>query len=205
MDMVEKSAVNNKQQCEEGRACHYAILSRLFADQTTPVDMASYLEILESLTGEYGELAGAFSRELHKWLQKDNADHFLKTEYARLFIMPGGIRPYESVYRGDAPLLMRDPWLEVKRFYHRCGMKLENPARQPEDHASAELAFMVYLIETGGRKDEEEAFFRRHLVDWIPRMLEELKQNEQASFYKDAAVYGLSFMESERMYFGRDT
>lgn len=202
--MMENNAVSHMQQCKEGRASHYAILSRLFSDQTTVSDIKDYLDLLDSLTGEYGDLAALFFRELHKWLQKENADHLLRTEYTRLFIMPGGIRPYESVYLGDAPLLMRDPWLSVKEFYRRCGLKLENPGRQPEDHASAELAFMVYLIETGGWEAEEEAFFREHLLLWIPQMLKELMQNDRACFFNDAARYALSFMESERTHFAID-
>lgn len=188
---------------ESMRACQYAVLSRFFFEQTTVTDILQYLHILAPLVEtSKDEAMTTLTRQLKSWVDLDGADHLLKTEYARLFIMPGGIRPYESVYRGEAPLLMQDPWLEVKRFYKECGLKLENPSIHPEDHVSSEFAFMVYLIETGGFENEEKSFYRRHLGCWAPRMLEDISQNRHARFFKDVADFGLSFLKEEHRFFG---
>ncbi len=186
------------------RACQYDVLSRLFSDQSDSKDIEAYLGYLAPPSSEHDSAAAAFSRQLRLWLNSKEPDHLLRTEYARLFIMPGGIRPYESVYRGKVPLLMQEPWLEAKQFYRRCGLKLENPSRHPEDHISSELAFMLYLIEMGNRKAEEKAFFRQHIDCWVPQMLEDIKKHTHAHFFKDVANFGRAFLESEREYLSGD-
>ncbi len=195
---------DQKQMAAERRACQYAILSRLFADQTTGADIGSYLGYLELPAGEPDSPAAAFSLKLRQWLEKENPDHLLKTEYARLFILAGGIRPYESVYRGEGAMLMQEPWVKVKQFYQKCGLKLENPARHPEDHASAEFSFMLYLLEKADMSAAQE-FFRQHLYRWIPRMFADIIEYPYADFFRDAAIFGQSFMESEQACFGEDT
>ncbi len=134
---------------------------------------------------------------LEQWPERENADQDIKTEYARLFIMPGGVRPYESVYLGNEPLLMREPWLQVKAFYRRNGLVLEKPAGHPEDHASVELAFMAHMSETGGNLQEQKLFFNEHIYRWLPQMLSDLKEHRHARFFKDMAACGLDFIEKE--------
>ena len=114
-----------------------------------------------------------------------------------MFIVAGGVRPYESVYLGSEPLLMREPWLQVKEFYHRNGLVLEKPAAHPEDHASVELAFMVHLIEAGDTAAEQMSFFEAHINKWLPDMLKDLKDNQHACFFKEMALIALNFIEQE--------
>ncbi len=118
--------------------------------------------------------------------------------------MPGGVRSYESVYRGESPMLMQEPWAKVREFYRRCGLKLENPAHHPDDHAAVELSFMVYLIEEGDTEAEQAAFFKQHLAGWIPQLFIEMMQHQQSHFYKDVAAYGHSFIENEGLRFTCD-
>lgn len=199
--MNNKELIQKNQPCQtdEERAVYYMLLSRLFTDQTISADIDGYLEILAPYADADSGLAAPFMRNLESWQKKDQADHLLKTEYARVFILAGGVRPYESIYRGEGNMLMQEPWVKVKQFYHNCGLKLENPAGHPEDHASAEFSFMFYLL---GKEElsAAEDFFRQHIVCWIPQMLNQLLDYPYADFFKDVASFGLSFIESESAY-----
>ncbi len=196
--MINQMSKSNQLQLD--RACLYTFFSRLFTDHTTADDLGQYTAFLESVSGEYAVIGHGLQEVLDDWSKRDQASYKMKTEYARLFIMPGGIRPYESVYRGNEPLLMREPWLKVKKFYHRNGLVLEKPVH-PEDHASVEFAFMAHMIKTGGDVMEQKTFFEEHIYQWLPQMLNELKEHQHACYFKEMAIYGLDFIEQEKKLF----
>jgi TorA maturation chaperone TorD len=180
----------------EERAAFYFLLSRLFADQSINADLNQYLELLSPYHNSDTGMAASFSAKLRDWQKKDQLDHLLKTEFARVFILAGGVRPYESVYLGESKMLMQEPWVAVKKYYHQCGLKLDNPGLHPEDHASVEFAFMLYLLEQDNFEAAGE-FFRQHLNQWMPDMLRDLSEYPYAHFYRDIAELGLSFLEKE--------
>jgi TorA maturation chaperone TorD len=183
------------------RAVYYLLLSRLFTDQTTCADIEGYLEFLSPFDKKGSDAAVSFSQKLQEWQKKEQSDHLLKTEYARVFILAGGVRPYESIYRGESKMLMQEPWVKVKQYYQSCGLKLENPAMHPEDHASAEFAFMLFLLEKG--EDEKAAeFFRQHIDQWMPEMFDEILNYPYADFFKEVAAFAQSFLAEERALYG---
>ena len=192
--IVKTSEINQRQL---DRVCLYTFFSRLFTDHTTGEDLSQYISFIASVKGEYKPIGQDLQKILIEWSEKDSADHALKTEYARLFIVAGGVRPYESVYLGSEPLLMREPWLQVKEFYHRNGLVLEKPAAHPEDHASVELAFMAHLIEAGDTDYKQKSFFEDHIYKWLPGMLKDLKDNQHSCFFKEMAHSALNFIEQE--------
>ena len=197
--MINQMRTANQLQLD--RACLYTFFSRLFTDQTRAEDLEQYAAFLASVSGEYAGIGRDLQDVIARWSATDNADRIMRTEYARLFIVAGGIRPYESVYRGNEKLLMGEPWLEVKAAYRENGLILEKPDMHPEDHASVELAFLAYLIECGGKVAEQKLFFENHIYRWLPQVFTDLQENEQARFFKDMAACGLNFMEQEKSLF----
>jgi TorA maturation chaperone TorD len=198
MIINQMKAVN---QLQLDRACLYTFFSRIFTDHTTIKDLDLYAELLGSVSGEYAEIGHGLQEIIDSWSSKDGADRAMKTEYARLFIIAGGVRPYESVYRGNEPLLMGEPWLEVKAFYRENGLVLEKPGLHPEDHAATELAFMAHLIECGDKVKEQKSFFEKHVYQWLRQVFCDLQCNEKACFFKEVAACGLSFIEQEKNLF----
>lgn len=198
MVINQMSATN---QLQLDRACLYTFFSRLFTNQTRAKDLEQYADFLTSVSGDYAGIGRDLQDVITEWSAKDDAGRIMRTEYARLFIVAGGVRPYESVYRGSERLLMGEPWLEVKSFYRENGLVLEKPDMHPEDHASVELAFMAYLIEYGGKVEEQKSFFEKHIYQWLPQVFNDLQENEQACFFKDMAECGQSFMEQEKSLF----
>ncbi len=185
-------------QVDHARVCLYTFFSRLFNDQTKAEDLAAYAAHLEPVTGPYAAVAQEITVILDKWSAMDDHDHKLRTEYARLLIMPAGVKPYESVYRSNEAILMREPWLEVKDFYRRSGLVLEKPAPHPEDHVSVELAFMAYLLENNVDVTEQKIFFENHIVQWLPQLFKDLLEHGDAGFFAEMAACSLNFMELEK-------
>ncbi|MGM0652124.1 MAG: TorD/DmsD family molecular chaperone [Bacillota bacterium] len=188
-------------QLQLDRACLYTFFSRLFTDQTRAEDLEQYADFLAPVSGEYAGIGRDLQDYIAKWAAKDEADRLMRTEYARLFIVAGGVRPYESVYRGSEKLLMGEPWLEVKAVYRENSLVLEKPDMHPEDHASVELAFMAHLIECGGKVAEQKSFFEEHIYRWLPQVFNDLQENEKACFFKEMAVCGQNFMKQEKSLF----
>ncbi len=197
--MINQMSTANQLQLD--RVCLYTFFSRLFTDQTRAEDLEHYAAYLASVSGEYADIGRDLQDIIAKWAAKNDADRVMRTEYARLFIMAGGVRPYESVYRGSEQLLMGEPWLEVKAVYRENGLVLEKPDLHPEDHASVELAFMAHLIECGDKVAEQKSFYEEHIYRWLPQVFNDLQENELACFFKDLAVCGLNFMEQEKSLF----
>lgn len=199
--MKNKNTVNQtdvKHTIDERAAC-YMLLSRLFTDQSTSADLANYQELLAPYKDNPSGMAVSFAEMLTEWQKKEQLDHLLKTEYARIFILAGGVRPYESVYLGESKMLMQEPWVQVKKFYHNCGLRLENPGLHPEDHVSVEFTFMLYLFERDNYKAAAE-FFEQHISRWVPEMLDDIVNYPYSVFYKEVALLGQTFITVEQKY-----
>ncbi len=193
-----------EQAIEEQRYKNYVLLSRLLTNQLTLEDMKKCLEFIgENDSGDDVPLhstSSEFAAVLREWIDRGD-EQALKVEYAHVFLLPAGVKPYESVYLADKPMLHQEPWIEVKKFYLENGFKLEEPRILPEDHLSVELAFMAHLIESGGQEELEREFFREHIAKWASKFWEDMRDNQYAVFYKDVARYGLKFTEQEMNYF----
>ncbi|MCC5910609.1 MAG: molecular chaperone TorD family protein [Clostridiaceae bacterium] len=122
----------------------------------------------------------------------------LQVEFTNMFLLPGGVSPYESIYMGEEFRLKQEPWLEVKRFYYQCGFKLDESSHLLEDHISAELNFMSYLIEERDY-NFKRLFFNNHIQQWVPRLLEDVKKCTNDIFYKKVADYATAFIKSEEI------
>ncbi len=171
------------------RIRQYALLSGFLAEAVIDESFHSYLE-----DSEHPVLKLVRDAETRSSMEDAALDR--QREFARLFLLPGGVKPYESVYRGDEPLLMRDPWIRVKAFYQRCGWSLRDSAL-PEDHCAVELSFMAHLI-FEDQHDEARAFFTQHVITWMPQLFRDVIDNPHAEFYRSVAEFGLTFLDAEK-------
>ncbi len=185
---------------QEERACLYAFFARLVNDQTRLADLTAYRAHLAHVTGEYTRVTERALKAIEDWSSTPEADQEIRTEYARLFIMPGGVQPVESVYLSEKPLLMGEPWQKVKQFYKQSGLVLEQPALHPEDHAAVELSFMAYLVENGADINEQKHFFAEHISRWFYLLFDKIANHKAALFYKEMAACGALFIEMEESY-----
>jgi len=182
----------------EGAVAGYVLFSRLFMQKTTREDLQGMVSFIDEATPRPGALFQELKDVFQKWLMEDGCEHDMTTEYTRLFHLREGVKPYESVYRGREPLLMQEPWVEVKNFYQERGWYMDN-SNYPEDHLSVELSFVAHLLSEGS-EDDARKFLEKHLLQWAPAFLKDLQANSYASYYRVIGRYCLSFLEEEKNY-----
>ncbi len=201
----------------QNRGQIYKFLSQIYRVEVSESFMRSmqsneFLEQLEILKEEFREVNFELSRGfelLCVFLQASKTQPLAKVledlaaDYARLFLLKGGVYPYASVYLGREKLLMEDPWLEVKKMYSSAGLRLRDAA-EPEDHIAFELEFMYQLCqktvsEKRERADEllkmQSRFLNEHLLMWAPRLCDGITEKAATEFYRAAALITKGFLE----------
>jgi putative dimethyl sulfoxide reductase chaperone len=202
-DVMEKSAM------AKGRSNVYRVLAMLYVKEVTHELLATLrskevAEVLKSLDMDTGHALPEVSQAV---LLNDLAE-----EYAALFVLPGGISPYESV-RLKA-LLFQEPSWEVEEFYKKCGLLVKESSSILPDHIGMELEFMGYLADkescAWSENDSESAlkwsdlqkdFFDSHISNWVFRFLQDFDRYAFHPFYKEVARLTRKFLEVEQDYF----
>lgn len=129
----------------------------------------------------------------------------LEIEYNRLFVGPGRPQapPYESVYRDARGLVMGPTAREVERRYVEAGLGLAPDHRDLPDHVATELGFMAHLASQEAEAqprdalawlDRERAFLRDHLVVWLPRFCQRVREASRHPFYSALAELTVTFV-----------
>lgn len=132
----------------------------------------------------------------------------LAEEYAALFLVSGGLPPYESVRLKG--LLSQEPTIEVEEFYKICGLVLKDEWRKIfPDHLGLELEFMGYLCDREAEargsddntwQDYQREFFEKHLGLWVFDYLDDLYKCVFHPFYKEVVDLTREFLQSESEY-----
>jgi TorA maturation chaperone TorD len=133
----------------------------------------------------------------------------LAAEYTGLFVLPGGISPYESVRLTGQHC--QEPEWQVRKFYQDCGLVINDDTKIFADHIGAELGFMGFLAEkefaSWDSGDGQQAlkyqglqaeFFNAHLNVWAFAFLGDLERLAIHKFYKEIAVLTRRFLELEK-------
>lgn len=140
----------------------------------------------------------------------------LRKEFAFLFLTPHGVNPFESIYRGKRKHLMDTPWEKVRDFYRQVGLEKDKQEKHPEDHVAVELGFMAGLAFLSGRAlpelgpDEVSAeeingainvqcdFLKQHLLQWVPRLGEDIAGKSRHPFYRSIGELVGHFLHADR-------
>jgi DMSO reductase family type II enzyme chaperone len=137
--------------------------------------------------------------------QAEQALRTLEIEYNRLFVGPGRPQapPYESVYRDPRGLVMGPTARDVERRYAEAGLALAPDYHDLPDHVAMELGFMAYLTmqeaEAQGKDvrvwlEKERTFLRDHLIVWLPRFCQRVREKSQHPFYATLAELTMTFV-----------
>lgn len=126
----------------------------------------------------------------------------LTEDYYRLFVGPDRLLapPWESVYRSPDHLLFDAATIAVREAYQAFGLQAPNLSSEPDDHIGLELAFMVHLSRLALTAIEEKneclleqtlqaqrKFLREHLLEWVPRFVEDVKRHASTDYYRGVA------------------
>jgi len=194
-----------KAEIARGRAYLYGLLSLVFRGEITPDFLKKLrseegINSLKALGIEWGE---NFLKAREEELLEE-----LAVEYTCLFVAPGSVSPYESVWLTGR--LFQGPSQEVEDIYSRCGLTLPLEYKVFPDQAGIELEFMGYLAAReseawadGREKDAlkyqelQREFLGEHLGRWILEFSKEVEKVAFHPFYRETAKLSYKFMALE--------
>ncbi len=203
-----KNNKNNKNDAEAARARAnvYHLLSMVFIKEVP----AKFLNSLRDngLRTTLAELGVDTDKMLPDTPDNELLDA-LAEEYAALFIVPGGIPPYESVRLKG--MLCQEPEAKVREFYKRVGLHYKTDSKIFADHLGMELEFMWFVVDKEAQaldnNDEKAAldwrtlereFFLEHLNVWVFRYLDDLDMCVRHPFYAEMSKLTRGFLELEK-------
>lgn len=198
------------------REAFYLLLSRAFSREpdkemlkntqqvaTALFDAWELMELPAPDIQEGKQLLERFFKDLS---QKDTTEVIqeLAREYASLFlgVGPKSVSLCESVYRSKLGLLCQSTLFEVQEAYREIGMAKNDEYREPDDHIAVELSYMARLCamtrEATEQKQTEgmqairylalqKRFLEGHLLQWVPRLSQDLIGATSGGFYRAMA------------------
>lgn len=190
------------------RAATYEFLSGLYLTEVT----AEFIEQLRAddsfKEGPLEEYAASL-----EGVEAEQARQDAAADFAALFLGMSAlpVAPYESVYTSELQLLMQEARDEVVAFYREHGFACTDDFSLPEDHAGVELQFMARLCRAEAEaidacdatacaraRAAQQAFLRGHLLNWMPRMCEDVAARAKTGLYRGLADMTHQFLELER-------
>ncbi len=131
-------------------------------------------------------------------------EHFsdLKMDYTRLFIGLDTLitAPWESVYYNRERMVFQEQTIQVRNWYARFGLQVEQYNREPDDHIGLEMSFVAHLaslalqaLEADDQTTLKELmqaqrdFLAEHPLCWAPTWAKRVKERATTDFYRGMA------------------
>lgn len=193
------------------RANFYRFLSRLYLLEVDEALWNAMQNMTFPVDAAEGDMKAGF--ELMRGYLDANAEgdlaavlDDLAVDYARIFLSAGVAQgkaafPYESVYTSRKHLVMQDSRMDVVELYAKRGVA---PAKDnyhvPEDHLGYLCEYMAILIDEGAA-DEQKAFLKNHLLNWVSAFTVDMGKYAATDFYGGLAklTRGFLLLEQEIM------
>lgn len=190
---------------DEARVRFYSLIAHLFVNSPPAALLAALAEAdplptlqlgnqLEQAWENLTAAAGLIPSEL------------IQQEFDELFVGVGNprINPHASLYLSG--FLMEKPLAALRNDMAQLGLKRQSGRLETEDHLSGLCEAMRLLIsgEQGVARQTEaqqRVFFERHLASWCGRCMEDIRQVEEANFYRCVADFTQAFVEMEQTAF----
>lgn len=186
---------------DRARAGLYAFLSRMFLEEP-PRELAwdianGRFRLPDCPNEDFAEGARLIGKFMEEGKDAAKVHNELCSEYTRLFVGPAPVMfPYESRYIDGS--MMAKSLLRVKKEYRRAGLVRAKGFHEPEDHISAELAFMGYLCGSGNSQAAQRDFLDNHLLRWVPGFCDELFRNSSSDFFRGIGKLTRGFLALEK-------
>ena len=136
-------------------------------------------------------------------IESDSELEGLLWEYTRLFIGPYKLPcpPWESVYRSPKRLMMQEAYDEVRDYYSKAGLTVNNQGIMA-DHIGAEFNFLAVLLQKANDDSERETYYQNlannflaeHITKWVPEFAWDMEEAAESLFYKALAKTTLEFI-----------
>ena len=134
-------------------------------------------------------------------------------EYNRLFVGPKKpiAVPFESVYRSEKQLFMREETFKVREFYEEIGIEVEMKNKFPDDFIGFELQYLLYvshiivqLLEEGkSAKDYillRKEFLDKHVNMWVYDFCDDISNNTKYEIWNSLSLLLRNVLDMEKKY-----
>lgn len=140
----------------------------------------------------------------------------LAIEYTRIFLgtgpsQAGGAFPFELVYTSPRGLLMQEARDQVVELYRQKGIQRSSAFHAAEDHLALELEFLAQLCGKTAQAlaecedcfaastlQEQNVFLEKHLLNWVPRLCEDIMRIASTDFYKGIAMITAGYLAIDK-------
>ena len=126
----------------------------------------------------------------------------LAAEYADIYLNNTfGVSPCESVWLDEDHLTMQEPMFQVRAWYQRFGLEVEDWRKRTDDHLVNELQFVAYLLHAAnGHEGLPDAcrFIDEHLSRWVGDFAERVGGRARTRFYAGLAELTAAYLEELR-------
>lgn len=140
--------------------------------------------------------------ELPTNLSKSTLDQ-LAADYADIYLNYGvRASPCESVWLDEDHLAMQEPMFQVRAWYRRHGVEVEDWRKRSDDHLVPQLVFLAYLLhdldEAPVELREVADFLDQHLLRWIHRFAERVAVRCATHLYAGLALLTAAYLNELR-------
>ncbi len=191
------------------REFFYALYSRLFMKE---VDL-DFLKKLENKDiKEF--FPNLYDWDLYKTIGKEELiQSHLNVDFAEISLV--NLIPYESFYTREDGMIESGGDNPIYQFYEEFDYIVDKEIARvvSPDHIGVELEFMYMLCQAQAKAydnhDElaaqklnqlQKSFMEKHLLQWIPLYLINVKNEAQTPLYHDGAMTGLEFLLNDYEY-----
>lgn len=139
----------------------------------------------------------------------------LRREWFALFLGPGtpSAPCWSSYYREPNSHLFGERTLQVRAFYRRYGLQIENFRSEPDDHLGLMLGFVSHLAGTEADAllagdvekaaklaNEQDEFISEHILPWLPAWKYGVDKYATSDYFRGVGqfVFGLCVLYVQR-------
>lgn len=127
----------------------------------------------------------------------------LAADYADIYLTHGlRASPCESVWLDEDGLVMQAAMFELRNWYARYGLAVQDWRLRSDDHLVHQLQFAAHLLapeeEEGAELAEVAQFLDDHLLLWIDRFAERVAARCQTRFYAGLALLTAAWLDEFR-------
>lgn len=123
----------------------------------------------------------------------------INADYTSLLVGVGKVLapPWESVYFTEDRLIFQEQTIQVRKWYRRFGLELENLHKEPDDHIGLEMSFIAFLAELGVKalqekntdefeslNESQSQFLSNQLLKWGPLWCGLVIQHAKTDYYQ---------------------
>lgn len=157
-------------------------------------------------------------KELHEMDEKKLLDEIINPDFVNLSILH--LIPYETFYTREDQMVETGGANPVTDIYSAYDFMVDFEAARTvsSDHIGVELEFMHHLAKAELKALEENdndavkelrgvqhQFLNKHLIQWAPMYLINMKYESRTPIYFDAADMALEFILSDNEYLTKET